>query len=76
MNFILFAEVSRSKPMLKLNEILNQALWIDKKEEIDIHSRTRPTILLYLFIASKVKIVRNYANFRIYSHKFDMTTDF
>ena len=34
--------------MLKLNEILNQALLKDKKEEMRIHNRARPTILLYL----------------------------
>ena len=34
MNFILLPEVIRIKPMLKLNEILNQALLKDKIEEI------------------------------------------
>ena len=34
MNFILFSEVIRSKPMLKLNEIFNQALLKDKKEDL------------------------------------------
>ena len=46
MNFILFSEVIRSKPMLKVNEIFNQALLKDEKEEISIHSRARPTIRL------------------------------
>ena len=53
MNFILLSEVIRIKPMLKLNEILNQALLKDKIEEIGIHSRARPTILLYLFQINK-----------------------
>ena len=44
MYFILFSEVIRSKPMLKRNKIFNQALLKDKKEEIGIHSRARPTI--------------------------------
>ena len=48
-NFILFSGVSRGKP-LKGNGILNKALCIDKKEEIGIHSRAWPTILLYLFL--------------------------
>ena len=48
-NFILLSEVIRIKPILKLNEILNQALLNDKKEEIGIHNRTLPTLLLYLF---------------------------
>ena len=46
MNSILLSEVVR----IKLNEVLNQALLKDKIEEIGIHSRARPTILLYLFI--------------------------
>ena len=50
MNFILFYEVIQIKPTLKLNEILNQALLKEKIEEICIHSRARPTILLYLFL--------------------------
>ena len=48
-NFILLSEVIRIKPILKLNEILNQALLKDKIEEIGIQSRALPTILLYLF---------------------------
>ena len=47
MKFILFFEVIRSKPMLKLNVILHQAFLKDKKEEIGMHSRARPTVLLY-----------------------------
>ena len=43
-NFIL------SKPMLKLNEIFNQALLKDKKQEIVIHSRARPTIYSLLVL--------------------------
>ena len=38
------------KAMLKLNEILNQALLKDKIEEIGIHSRGRRTTHLYLFV--------------------------
>ena len=38
MNFILLSEVIRIKPMLKLSEILNQALLKDKIEEIGIHT--------------------------------------
>ena len=49
MSFILLSEVIRIEWMLKLNAILNQALLKDKIEEIGIHSRARPTILLYLF---------------------------
>ena len=48
MNFILFSEVTRSKPMLKLNAIFNRTLLKDKKEDIGIQSRAQPTILLYL----------------------------
>ena len=48
MNFILLSEVIRIKPMLKLNEILNRALLKYKIEEIGIHTRARPTILLHL----------------------------
>ena len=34
MNFILLSEDNRIKPMLKLNDILNQTLLKDKIEEI------------------------------------------
>ena len=51
MNLILLSEDIRVKPLLKLNEIVNQALLKDKIEEIDIRSRARPTIFLYLFLA-------------------------
>ena len=50
MNFILLSEVIRKKPMLKLNEILNQTLLKDKIEKIGIHSPARPSILLYLLV--------------------------
>ena len=49
MNYVLFFEVIQSKPMLKLNEILNQALLKDIKEEIGIHSQARPFFFILIF---------------------------
>ena len=59
MNLILLSEDIRVKPLLKLNEIVNQALLKDKIEEIDIHSRARPTILLYLLNSKMMNLFVN-----------------
>ena len=64
MNLILFSEVIRSKRILKLNEIFNQALLKNKKEEIGIYSR--PTIfslLVYLLSLIRYNFERHLAIF-------------